>query len=55
MSVVPVDSDNVPEREPDESGVAQWTALLGGTTRERLIERLAQAHLSRDADASDEP
>jgi hypothetical protein len=30
----------------DESGVADWLALVHGTTRERLIERLAQARLS---------
>lgn len=35
----------------DGNGALLWLELLEGTTRERLIERLAQAHLT----AADQP
>ena len=47
-TAVAVDAESSPE--PDETGVASWDALVTGTARELLIERLAQAHLIRDAE-----
>jgi hypothetical protein len=38
----------------DDNGVVDWLALVQGTTRERLIERLAQACLSGESRASAE-
>jgi hypothetical protein len=35
----------------DDSGVVDWLALVQGTTRERLVERLAQACLSGESRA----
>jgi hypothetical protein len=35
----------------DDSGVVDWLVLVQGTTRERLIERLAQACLSGESRA----
>jgi hypothetical protein len=54
-SAVAIDPENAPDQEPDDSGVALWDALITGTARERLIERLAQAHLIQDPELPREP
>jgi hypothetical protein len=43
-----------PERLPnrDESGAISWLELASGATRVALVERLAQAHLVDDEQAS---
>jgi hypothetical protein len=46
-----------PERVPsrDESGAISWLELANGSTRDALVERLAQAHLVDDGEASKDP
>lgn len=43
-----------PNRVPnwDESGAISWLELADGATRDALVERLAQAHLVDDGQAS---
>ena len=43
--VVAVDTDRSTYLSTNASGALLWLELAGGTTRERLVERLAQAYL----------
>jgi hypothetical protein len=43
--VVAVDLDQSTYLSTNGSGALLWLELAGGTTRERLVERLAQAYL----------
>jgi transcriptional regulator GlxA family with amidase domain len=46
--VVAVDIDRSTYLGTNASGALLWLELVGGTTRERLVERLAQAYLIDD-------
>lgn len=45
-------SERVPSR--DESAAISWLELANGATRDALAERLAQAHLVDDGQASED-
>jgi hypothetical protein len=45
MTVTALDTSST-DPDPDGTGAVLWLELAEGTTRERLIERLAQAHLT---------
>lgn len=50
--VVAVDVDRSTYLSTNGSGALLWLELAGGTTRDRLVERLAQAYLIDDERAA---